>query len=88
MGELEFTRDDVRNLATKLNTPDLSNDERELLQAIFSAAAERVSPARPQDSADETELHHQLVNSFLRDSGDEFIIQCELRIRHRPGEGN
>jgi hypothetical protein len=81
MEELEFSRREVEELAGKLVRDDLSERERALLLAIFWAAAERVSPAPPRASSDSVELREQLVNSFLPDTGREFLI---MRIRNGP----
>jgi hypothetical protein len=78
MAELEFSRSEVEGLAAKLVSVDLSECERELLLAIFWAAAEQVSPAPPQAAPDPDGLGEQLVHSFLPDSGEEFMI---LRIK-------
>jgi hypothetical protein len=75
MEELEFSRREVEELVDKLVSYDLSERERALLLTIFWAAAELVSPALPRASSDLTELREQLANSFLPDTGDEFIIR-------------
>jgi hypothetical protein len=82
MDELEFSRTEVEELAYKV-VRDLSERERELLLAIFWAAAELVSPALPRASPDLAELREQLTDSFLPDTGTEFIIR-KPRKKHGP----
>jgi hypothetical protein len=87
MTEFMFNRRDIESLAEKLDTlgPQLSEHEQKLLVAIFSAAAERTREAGPQGTAgttagiELTQLREQLVNSFLPDSGQEFLI-IDVRI--------
>jgi hypothetical protein len=86
MEELEFSRRDIERLVGKLLTPlrdlseselsshELSAREKNLLLAIFWAAAEQVAPVRPQASPDLDKLREQLVESFLPDSGEKFMI--------------
>ena len=81
MEELEFSRREVEVLAGKLVRDDLSEREKALLLAIFWAAADQVSPALPRASSDLTELRKQLIDSFLPDTGNEFLIR---RIRNGP----
>ena len=81
MEELEFSRREVVELAGKLVRDDLSERERALLLAIFWVAAEQVSPALPRASSDLTELREQLIDSFLPDTGNEFLMR---RIRNGP----
>lgn len=85
MEELEFSRPDLEGLARKLTAieAELSGPERALLLAIFRVAAEYVSPVLPPASADLVELRKQLIQSFLPDTGNEFIIPMWVR-PHRP----
>lgn len=82
MGELEFSRAEVENLAQKLDSPQLQLSEKEkaLLLAIFSAASNRV---RPADAARPTlaDLRGELLNAFIPDdSAAEFIINAPTNI--------
>lgn len=86
MGELEFSRSEVENLAQKLDSPQLqlSEKERALLLAIFSAASNRV---RPADAARPTlaDLRDELLNAFIpEDSAAEFIINASTSISPNP----
>ena len=86
MGELEFTRAEVENLAQKLDSPQLqlSAKEKALLLAIFSAASNRV---RPADTARPTlaDLRDELLNAFIpEDSASEFIINAPTSIPPNP----
>ena len=92
MTDLRFSRDDANALVNKLG-PGLTDEERNLLLAIFCAAAEAVEGTVVQVSADEastdiTEFHDQLIHSFLPDSGDQFSIPLsryrQWRIKPRP----
>ena len=86
MTSLKFSRPDVERLAGKLAgklagpEPDgLSSQERNLLLAIFSVARERVSDAGPpipenEASEEPSVFSKQLVDSFLPDSGTDFIL--------------
>ena len=83
MTSVEFDREEVERLVSKLLAPgvDLSEDERELLLAIFWAAGDNVSPGRPHAARELDELRKQLIHSFLRDTGDEFRI---MKLRNGP----
>lgn len=75
MGELEFSRDVVVSLVTKLEELDLTNDEQELLRAIFSAAGARVSETSPGGTEEFTQLRDQLSHAFLPESGENFTLR-------------
>jgi hypothetical protein len=83
MTELEFSRDEVERLAGRLARLDLSERERELLLALFWAAAEGVCEVKPEAAEDPNELREQLVRSFVPGSGQKFLIHS-LRVGHRP----
>ena len=61
MADLHFRRHDVDELARKLGQADLTAGERELLLAIFSAAALRTEAAEPgsEQTLAEAELRRQ-----------------------------
>ena len=61
MADLHFRRHDVDELAQKLGQADLTAGERELLLAIFSAAALRTEAAEPgsEQTLAEAELRRQ-----------------------------
>ena len=83
MADLHFRRHDVDELARKLDQADLTAGERELLLAIFSAAALRTEAAEPGSGQTlaEAELRRQrgereptladlreeLINAFIPD---------------------
>jgi hypothetical protein len=50
MDDLEFSRQDIENLTQKLSTLELTEQERELLLAIFAAAADRARPSGPGEA--------------------------------------
>jgi len=83
MTSVEFNRREVESLVNKLlaSELDLSEDERELLLAIFWAAGDNVSPGRPHAAGELDELRKQLIHSFLRDTGDEPRI---MKLRNGP----
>lgn len=81
MAELQFSRDDVEVLVGKLLDAGLEPPEQALLLAIFGVAAEQVSAVLPLDSEDVAGLHEQLVKTFLRESGDKFMIRKRRTIR-------
>lgn len=85
MTELEFSRDEIEELADRLVELELSDPERELLLAIFWAAAEQVCPARPPAASERRELRDQLVSCFLPESGEHFLLRCRHRIGHSHG---
>jgi hypothetical protein len=81
MTSLSFKRGDVEGLAEKLagSKPPLTPTERNLLLAIFSVARKQVSeagPLKPEDEATSQDegFSQQLIDSFLPDSGTDFII--------------
>ena len=86
MGELEFSRGEVEDLAQKLTSPDLqlSTQEQALLLAIFSAASNQVrsSDAPPPVTGEPTlaNLHEELINAFIPGDATEFIIDAPLLI--------
>ena len=86
MGELEFSRAEVEDLAQKLTSPDLqlSAQEQALLLAIFSAASNRVrsSDAPPPVRGEPTlaNLHEELINAFIPGDAPEFIIDAPIII--------
>jgi len=61
VADLHFRRHDVDELARKLGQADLTAGERELLLAIFSAAALRTEAAEPgsEQTLAEAELRRQ-----------------------------
>ncbi|MGO9782144.1 MAG: hypothetical protein ACLPQY_20635 [Streptosporangiaceae bacterium] len=61
MADLHFRRHDVDELARKLGQADLTAGERELLLAIFSAAALRTETAEPgsEQTLADAELRRQ-----------------------------
>lgn len=86
MGELEFSRAEVENLAQKLDSPqlELSGKEKALLLAIFSAASDRV---RPADTERPTlaDLRDDLLKAFIpEDTVCEFIINAPTNISPNP----
>lgn len=52
MYDLVFSRQEIADLAQKLNVlePDLTDQERRLLVAIFAAAADRAQPVGPSEA--------------------------------------
>jgi hypothetical protein len=82
MAELRFSRNDVENLAAKLSPliEELDREERRLLLAILSVAAEHAHepPARVSadipDQPDLAELRELIIRSFVPDSDDEFAL--------------
>jgi len=83
MTSVEFDRGELERLVNKLlaHGVDLSEDERELLLAIFWAAGDNVYPGRPHAAGELEELRKQLIHSFLRDTGTEFRI---MKLRNGP----
>jgi hypothetical protein len=81
MAELEFTRGEIDDLVRKLTSPQLQLSEREraLLLAIFSAACRQVRPGYPEGSAaaDPTlaNLREDLVKAFIPWDAPEFTIE-------------
>jgi hypothetical protein len=81
MAELEFTRREVEDLARKLDSPQsqLSERERVLLLAIFSAASSRVrrggAESTGQAEAALANFREGLVNAFIPGDGPDFIIE-------------
>ena len=53
MADLEFDKQDIEDLAQKLSTlgPVFNNEERQLLLAIFAAAADAANAATPDSPA-------------------------------------
>lgn len=78
MAELEFTRGEIDDLARKLTSPQLQLSEREraLLLAIFSAACRQVQPKYPEGSGEPTlaDLREELVKAFIPWDVSEFTI--------------
>ena len=83
MTELEFSRSEVQALADRLVELRLSQRERELLLAIFWAAAEEVCEVKPDAAEDRDELREQFVRSFVPGSGEKFCIRMR-RVGHLP----
>jgi len=81
MEEREFSRRELESLARKLTADKvgLSEPEKAMLLAIFRMAAEHVSPVLPPASADLDELREQLVQSFLPDTGEKFMLFSHIR---------
>jgi hypothetical protein len=83
MTELVFKKEDISALAAKLAASEtrLTDQERELLLAIFSAAKQHVSDQKrvSKASSDPAKFRDQLINSFVPDSGSRFLI------KQRPG---
>lgn len=84
MTELEFSRGEIEGLADRLVELELSQRERELLLAIFWAAAEQVCQTKPQAASERPELREQLVGCFLPESGEHFLLHRRHRIGHSP----
>jgi hypothetical protein len=88
MTKLEFTRRDVENLAEKLGSPQLGLSERErvLLLAIFSAASDRVRRADVEGYGKVeltlADLREQLVRAFI--PGDSTDYSLEVLGIHPP----
>ncbi len=80
MAELEFTRREIEDLARKLASPEsqLSEQERALLLAIFSAAGRQARPRYPEGSgrAELTlaNLREELVKAFIPGDAPEGTI--------------
>jgi len=80
MAELEFTRREIEDLARKLASPEsqLSERERALLLAIFSAAGRQARPRYPEGSgrAELTlaNLREELVKAFIPGDAPEGTI--------------
>jgi hypothetical protein len=84
MAELEFTRGEIDDLARKLTAPQLQLSEREraLLLAIFSAACRQVQPKYPEGSGESTlaDLREDLVKAFIPWDASEFTMVRPDRI--------
>jgi hypothetical protein len=76
MANLEFNQQELADLAGKLSTLDLTDQERALLLAIFAAAAERVNqtdvgvatlPQAGETGEEPTveDLQQQLLNAYI-----------------------
>jgi hypothetical protein len=72
MNDLEFSRSDIVDLATKLDSlkTQLSDNERKLLLAIFSAASSQVwqlgsTAAAVPGEPTLTDLREQLIKAFI-----------------------
>lgn len=80
MSELQFSRTEIEGLAQKLDSPQsqLSEREKQLLLAIFSAARDQVRSSGPETSGEAevtlTNLRERLLNSFIPGDGAEFIM--------------
>jgi hypothetical protein len=83
---LEFDRHEVDNLARKLDSlgKQLTEPERRLLLAIFSAARDHVAVLRPrEDQPEPADLHDQILGAFIPGDGVEFVI-TQHGIGHEP----
>jgi hypothetical protein len=92
---LQFSRQDIEDLAQKLDcaNSDLTDSERTLLLAIFSAASEHVTLSAPASDSGQPDvtvagLTQQLINSFIPSPDNEegpFVITLrEARISPGP----
>ncbi len=89
MTERQFTRREIEGLADKLDPiqSQLTERERELLLAIFSAARDGVRPApagAPETAAATADLREQLLNAFIPGGGTSFII-ADIKVGPGPG---
>jgi hypothetical protein len=89
MASFEFDREEIEELARKLGSlaAQLSDRERELLLAIFSAARVHVSLHVPTDSSDPVELtladlQEQILNAFI--PGEGIDVHIDSRIGAMP----
>lgn len=90
MTALSFSRDDIQKLAKRLDSlrPALTDHERTLLLAIFTAASAHVSlSAGIQGSPEPTvrDLKRQIENSFIPGNDNNFNIIIPARIGVWPG---
>ena len=84
MPDPEFTEDEIEALRQKLDSPELSPRERELLTAAFVAAKEQASQTRAKAEAASTlvNLREQLSTAYS--PGDQSGITVEVRIHPTP----
>jgi hypothetical protein len=82
MTEFRFSRDEVEDLAGKLDVlkSQLSEQEQELLLAIFSAASGHVQQAGTEGSGDTAgpvdlaDLKNQILQSFIPGNAQTFVM--------------
>jgi hypothetical protein len=88
MTNVPFSRQVIEELADKLDSlqSQLSDRERELLLAIFSAARDRVRPDHAEVGTEVTQadLRGQLLNAFIPGAGTDFII-ADIKVGPGPG---
>jgi Asp-tRNA(Asn)/Glu-tRNA(Gln) amidotransferase C subunit len=86
MASLEFSREEVENLAQKLHSvqDQLSESERALLLAVFAAAGDHVDVVVRTGDAEPTtaDLRSQIVKAFV--PGDDHIYVIPYRIGYDP----
>jgi len=85
MSELRFSREDVTELVNELASlkPPLSGPSQRLLLTIFSAASDRVTSRESEITI--TDLREQLLNAFIRDDGNDFVIAAPKVGKVGPG---
>jgi hypothetical protein len=83
---LEFDRHEVDNLARKLDSLGklLTESERRLLLAIFSAARDHVAVLRPTEEPEPTDLGDQILRAFIPAGGNEAGFIITQGIGHDP----
>jgi hypothetical protein len=82
VSELPFRRQEIEVLAQKLDSPQaqLSEREKKLLLAIFSAARSQVGSSEDSGEVEITltDLRGQLLNAFVPDEGIEFLVLINI----------
>jgi len=88
MASLEFSREEVENLARKLDSvqAQLSDGERILLLAIFAAAGEQVDVVvRPTDTQHTAEdLRKEIVKAFIPGDDHIYMLPCRVGYIKKP----
>jgi hypothetical protein len=77
MEEIRFSRNEVEELAGRLAGQHLSQEDAQLLLAIFSAASSHVI-AYPIAGQGPGDLQEQLVNAFIPGDCTEFAIFARI----------
>jgi hypothetical protein len=91
MPELEFSRDEIEQLAQKLSSPEsqLTGQEQMLLLAIFSAASAHVAPRQVAESRSFAEpplaeLKDQFVTAFIPGQDTQFEVTFRIGFPPMP----
>jgi hypothetical protein len=95
MAYLEFNREEIESLIEKLSMLEFSEQERELLLAIFAAAADRAQQTGPTEAklpqasaGQETlaDLQQQLLNAYTPGNSFDSVTEPPIpfSIHHTP----